>query len=216
MRYDLVIFDLDGTLLDTVEDLRAALNYALERAGYAPKTKDEMRRIIGGGVYNHVVNALPKGTGKPIIGGIFAEFKARYNAHNNDTTRPFPGVVEMLKALKGAGIKVAVNSNKLDEDSRALVAAHFPGLIDMAIGDREGVPRKPAPDSANEIMAALGVQPGRTLYVGDGDSDLLTAQNAGTDAAWVTWGYRRAEELGGIVIPRRFDSTAELTAYILQ
>ena len=86
----------------------------------------------------------------------------------------------------------------------------------MAIGDREGVPRKPAPDSANEIMAALGVQPGRTLYVGDGDSDLLTAQNAGTDAAWVTWGYRRAEELGGIVIPRRFDSTAELTAYILQ
>ena len=215
MKYDLVIFDLDGTLLDTVEDLRAALNYALARAGYPEKTKDEMKRIIGGGVYNHVVNALPGGTEKPIVDAVFAEFKARYHAHCNDTTLPFPGVIDMLKALKGAGIKVAVNSNKLDQDSRTLVDIHFPGLVDMAIGDREGVPRKPDPRSANEIMAALHVQPERTLYVGDGDSDILTARNAGTDGAWVSWGYRKQDELGGASIPRRFDDVETLRAYIL-
>ena len=215
MKYDLVIFDLDGTLLDTVQDLCAALNYGLERAGYPPKTADEMRRIIGGGVYHHVVNALPEGTDKAVVDAIFADFKARYNAHNNDTTLPFPGVVEMLKALKAAGMCVAVNSNKLDEDSQVLIDAHFGSLVDMAIGDREGVPRKPAPDSALEIMAALGVSPERTLYVGDGDSDLMTAKNAGTDGAWVSWGYRTEAELGGLPIPHRFDDVRSLQDFIL-
>ena len=110
---------------------------------------------------------------------------------------------------------MAVNSNKLDANSRELIEAHFPALVDMAIGDRDGVPRKPAPDSAFEIMAALGAKPERTLYVGDGDADLLTARNAGTDAAWVSWGYRSREDLADIHIPRSFDGADALRDYIL-
>ena len=216
MKYDLVIFDLDGTLLNTVEDLRAALNYGLEKAGLPQKTSDEMRRIIGGGVYNHVVNAVPKDTPKEVIDRIFEDFAGRYARHNNDTTLPFPGIMALLKALKAAGIRVAVNSNKLDGDSQALIQAHFPGLVDMAFGDRAGVPRKPAPDSAFEIMDALGIAPGRTLYVGDGDSDLKTARNAGTDCAWVSWGYRRRSELGDLPIPHAFDRAEDLQAFILE
>lgn len=216
MKYDLVIFDLDGTLLNTVEDLRAALNYGLERAGFPPKTMDEMRKIIGGGVYHHVVNALPEGTDKAVVDAIFADFKARYNAHNNDTTLPFPGIPELLKALKDAGIRVAVNSNKLDEDSRALIAAHFGSLVDISFGDREGVPRKPAPDSALDILRALNVRPERTLYVGDGDSDLMTARNAGADCAWVSWGYRKKSELGGLPIPHEFNNAEDLKRFILE
>lgn len=216
MKYDLVIFDLDGTLLDTVEDLRAALNYGLALGGFPPKTKAEMKRIIGGGVRNHVKNAVPEGTPEDVIDRVFAAFKARYNAHNNDTTLPFPGIPELLRALKDAGIRVAVNSNKLDEDSRALIAAHFQGLVDMAIGDREGVPRKPSPVSANEIMAALGVAPDRTLYVGDGDSDVMTARNAGTDGAWVSWGYRNRDDLKGLDVPHRFDTAEALKRFILE
>ena len=215
MKYELVIFDLDGTLLDTVEDLRAALNYGLATEGFPPKTMAEMKLIIGGGVRNHVKNAVPAGVPEDVIDRIFAAFKARYNAHNNDTTLPFPGIPELLRALKAAGIKVAVNSNKLDEDSRALINAHFASLVDMAIGDREGVPRKPAPNSANEIMAALGVKPEKVLYVGDGDSDILTAKNAGTDGAWVSWGYRKWDELNGNVPQHRFDSAEALKAFIL-
>lgn len=215
MRYDLVIFDLDGTLLDTVEDLRGALNHALAEAGYPEKTKDEMKLIIGGGVYNHVVKALPAGTDKAVIDSVFASFKAYYDTHCNVTTAPFPGIPGLLAALKAAGLRVAVNSNKLDANSRELIAAHFPGLVDMAIGDREGFPRKPAPDSAFEIMAALGARPERTLYVGDGDADLLTAVNAGTDAAWVSWGYRRESDLKALEIPRRFDTADDLANYIL-
>ncbi len=215
MRYDLVIFDLDGTLLDTVEDLRGALNHALVGAGYAPKSRDEMKRIIGGGVYNHVVKALPKGTKKAVVDRVFADFKAYYDAHCNVSTVPFPGIPELLADLKAAGLKVAVNSNKLDANSRELIGAHFGALVDMAIGDREGVPRKPAPDSALEIMAALGAKPERTLYVGDGDADLLTARNAGVDAAWVSWGYRTAGDLAGLQIPRRFDNAGALRGFIL-
>ena len=209
------IFDLDGTLLDTVEDLRAALNYGLELGGFAPKTTAEMKLIIGGGVRNHVKNAVPEGTPEDVIDRVFAAFKARYNAHNNDTTLPFPGIPALLKALKAAGIRVAVNSNKLDEDSRVLVAAHFPGLVDMAIGDREGVPRKPSPVSANEIMAALNVSPDRVLYVGDGDSDIMTARNACTDGAWVSWGYRSREDLKGLEPSHSFDTVEALRDFIL-
>jgi len=216
MKYDLVIFDLDGTLLDTVEDLRGALNHALTGAGYAPKTRDEMRLIIGGGVYNHVVKALPADTDKAVIDNIFEAFKSYYDAHCNVTTKPFPGIPQLLEALKAAGIKVAVNSNKLDLNSRALIQAHFGPLVDMAIGDRVGVPRKPAPDSALEIMAALNAKPKRTLYVGDGDTDLLTAQNAGTDCAWVSWGYRSRSDLAGIPIPHFFDNAGDLRDFILQ
>lgn len=216
MKYDLVIFDLDGTLLDTVQDLRAALNYGLERGGFPAKTTAEMKRIIGGGVRNHVKNAVPEGTPEDVIDRVFADFKARYHAHNNDTTLPFLGIPELLRALKGAGIRLAVNSNKLDEDSRVLIEAHFPGLIDMAIGDREGVPRKPSPVSANEIMAALGVTPDRVLYVGDGDSDVRTAQNAGTDGAWVSWGYRGREDLKGLDVPHVFDTVQDLQRFILE
>ena len=122
---------------------------------------------------------------------------------------------QVVCALKAAGLKVAVNSNKLDEDSRVLVKAHFGELVDMAIGDREGVPRKPAPDSANKIMAALNVKPEKVIYIGDGDSDILTAKNAGTNGGWVSWGYRKYEELNGLVPQNRFDTAEAIRAFVL-
>jgi len=215
MKYELVIFDLDGTLLDTLDDLAAAADHALTGAGFPTKSREAVRRLIGNGVARLIRGAVPEGTPEEICQRVLADYKAYYTANVNVRTRPFPGVVELLRDLRGAGVRVAVNSNKPDAATRALCQAHFAEWIDLALGERPDIPKKPAPDGARHIMDALGVAPERTLYVGDGDTDLLTAQNAGLDAAWVSWGYRRAGELGDLEIPRAFDDAEALGRFIL-
>lgn len=215
MKYDLVIFDLDGTLLNTLDDLADAANRALGAFGYAGRSTEEVRTFIGNGVANLIRRAVPEGTDDQTIAAVLRRFKAIYTENVNVRTRPYPGVIALLQGLRDHGIKCAVNSNKVDNAVQLLCDAHFRGLVSMALGEREGIPRKPAPDGANYIMNALGASPERTLYVGDGDADLLTSRNARVDCAWAAWGYRRREELSGLDIPHACKDVAALRAFIL-
>lgn len=215
MKYDLAIFDLDGTLLDTLEDLTRAANHALAGAGLPTRTAEQVRRAIGNGVARLIRQSLPEGTPDDTCAALLAEFRAYYAAHLNDRTLPYPGIPGLLGALRAAGTHVAVNSNKPDAATRLLCGSHFGGLVELALGERPDVAKKPAPDGALRIMAAFGAEPGRTIYIGDSDTDIRTAENAGTDAAWVSWGYRRAEELAGLALPRRFDAVEDLSRFLL-
>lgn len=215
MKYDLIIFDLDGTLLNTLSDLADATNAALAEFGFPQRTAEEVRAFIGDGVANLIRRAVPEGTGGETVSEVLARFKAIYTKNVNVKTRPYPGVVELLEALNAQGVRCAVNSNKVDHATRLLCDHHFKGLLSLALGEREGIPRKPAPDGARFIMKALGVSPERTLYVGDGDADLMTARNARIDCAWVSWGYRRRDELKGLDIPAICEDVAALKSLIL-
>ena len=216
MKYELVIFDLDGTLLNTLDDLAGATNRALMEFGFAARETAEIRRFIGGGVARLIQRAVPSQTDGDTVRQVLARFKDIYLKNVNVRTVPYPGIPALLDALHAAGIRVAVNSNKVDAATRQLLEAHFPGKIDMALGDLECLPKKPAPDGARRIMAAMGASPRHTLYVGDGDADILTAENAGIDGAWVSWGYRTREELTGLSIPRAFDSVEALKRFITE
>ena len=215
MKYELVIFDLDGTLLNTLDDLAASANRALARAGFPARSTEEVRRFIGGGVSQLIHRAVPEGTPERVCEAVLADFKRDYTENVNVRTRPYPGIAELLVRLRAAGVRTAVNSNKVDNATQLLCRAHFEGLLDMALGEVAGIPKKPAPDGARRIMDALNVAPEKALYVGDGDADLLTAQNAGIDCVWVSWGYRRREELEGLDIPRAFDDVGALSDFIL-
>lgn len=215
MRYDLVIFDLDGTLLNTLDDLAAAANAALAEFGFPTRETEEIRTFIGNGVARLIRRAVPEGTSEETIPAVLNRFKEIYVQNVNVATVPYPGIPELLRDLNQAGLRCAVNSNKVDNAVRLLCDTHFGGLLAMALGEREGIPRKPAPDGARFIMDALGVPAEKTLYVGDGDADLRTAQNAGIDAAWVSWGYRRRSELQGIAIPHACDDVDGLRRVIL-
>ena len=216
MRYDLVIFDLDGTILDTLDDLGDAVNHVLAEAGFPARTQEEVRRFIGNGVVNLIRRSAPQGISEDVERALLEGFRARYAAHLNDRTRPYAGICELMSDLRGAGVHVAVNSNKPDAAVKALCRAHFGALVEIALGERADMPKKPDPEGARQIMAALGAAPDRTLYVGDGDADIRTAGNAGTDCAWVSWGFRRREELAGLTIPRAFDSPRALRAFLLE
>ena len=216
MKYELVIFDLDGTLLDTLDDLAAAANSALERHGFPKKERDEVRRMIGNGVASMIQRAVPEGTDEGTCADVLADSTAIYTADYNVHTRPFPGVDALLDDLTAAGVKAAMNSNKVDAIVKALAEAHFRDKLTLAMGEREGIPKKPAPDGALQIMRQLGASPARTLYVGDGETDIQTAYNAGIDCAWVSWGYRRREELGGLTVPHAFTTVPALRAFILR
>ncbi|MBR2698653.1 MAG: HAD family hydrolase [Clostridia bacterium] len=215
MKYALVIFDLDGTLLNTLDDLADAANAALEAYGFPPRTTEEIRTFVGNGVSRLIRRAVPEGTDEAVAAGVLARFKAIYMEHVNDKTVPYPGILALLRALNDRGVRCAVNSNKVDNAVQLLCTEHFDGLLSMALGEREGIPRKPAPDGARYIMERLRVRPENTLYVGDGEADLRTAQNAGIDCAWVSWGYRRPDELVGLDIPNRCDSAGQLRSLIL-
>ena len=216
MKYELVIFDLDGTLLNTLDDLAASANRALARAGFPARSTEEVRRFIGGGVSRLIHRAVPEGTPERVCEAVLADFKRDYTENVNVHTRPYPGIAELLVRLRAAGVRTAVNSNKVDNATQLLCRAHFEGLLDMALGEVAGIPKKPAPDGARRIMEVLNVAPDKALYVGDGDADLLTARNAGIDCAWVSWGYRRREELEGLDIPRAFGDVDSLSDFILE
>ncbi|MBQ6120935.1 MAG: HAD family hydrolase [Clostridia bacterium] len=215
MKYELVIFDLDGTLLDTLDDLTRAVNYALERQGFPLRTSGEVRRMIGNGIANTMRCAIPDGSGEEASRQALADFKDYYLSHVNVSTRPFDGIPALLDAMGDAGILAAVNSNKVDSATRALCEAHLPGKLACILGELPELPKKPAPDGALRIIRQLGANPRRTLYVGDGETDVQTAANAGIDCAWVAWGYRSRSELGELDVPHALASVQELRSFIL-
>ena len=205
MQYRLLIFDLDGTLLNTLEDLATAADFALSRAGFPTRSREEVRHFIGNGVARLIQRAVPEGTPDAACQAVLSDYRRYYSSHVNVHTHPYPGIPELLVALRQAGMRIAVNSNKPDAATQALCQAHFPGLIDLAQGEREGIPKKPDPAGAIGLMQALDAVPEQTLYIGDGETDLMTAMNAGMDGAWVSWGYRDRSELCGLEIPRAFE-----------
>ena len=215
MKYALVIFDLDGTVLDTLEDLANAVNLALKKHGYPCHSIEKVRTMIGNGVANLIQRALPAGTDSATQAAVLADFKARYRDHMNDCTRPFDGICDLMKALRDAGVKVGINSNKFDAALQNLCHLHFEGLYDYAVGESELTPRKPDPTAARRIMEAVGANESNTIYIGDSSVDLNTARNAGVDGAWVSWGFRKRSEMEGCDIPVAFDTVEALKAYLL-
>ncbi|MBU5489882.1 HAD family hydrolase [Butyricicoccus intestinisimiae] len=190
-----VIFDLDGTLLNTLGDLRAATNHALEVRGLPPHSMEEIRQFIGNGIRLLICRAMPEGTPEAEIDAVLDDFKAYYAAHIHDRTVPYDGIPQLLTALRKRGIQVAVLSNKIDSASQQLIEYFFPGKTDVVFGEHVGVPRKPDPTSCRMVMQQLGVQPEQVLYVGDSGTDMQTAKNAGLYAVGVTWGFRSKEVL---------------------
>lgn len=190
-----VIFDLDGTLLNTLGDLRAATNHALEVRGLPPHSMEEIRQFIGNGIRLLICRAMPEGTPEAEIDAALDDFKAYYAVHIHDRTVPYDGIPQLLTALRKRGIQVAVLSNKIDSASQELIEYFFPGKTDVVFGEHVGVPRKPDPTSCRMVMQQLGVQPEQVLYVGDSGTDMQTAKNAGLYAVGVTWGFRSKEVL---------------------
>ena len=215
MKYDLVIFDLDGTALETIDDIAAALNASLNAKGFPTRTREQVRKGIGGGVGNLIRCSVPKDTEEASIQAIIADFKERYARDIDVQTHPFDGIPALFEAIRQSGIHLAINSNKIDAAVTCLCQSHFPGLIEYSLGEHPDFPKKPAPDGARHIMAHMQISPERTLYVGDGDADIQTAKNAGIDCAWVAWGYRTREELGNLCPEHTFDTVKALQDFIL-
>ena len=191
-QYSTYIFDLDGTLLDTLDDLAAAVNYALRTYGMPEHSRDNVRRFVGNGVRMLMTRAIPDGEQNPLFEEVFDTFRQYYLNHSLDTTRPYDGVPEMLTVLKERGCRLAVVSNKFCAATQELCRHFFPDTIEVAVGEHEaeGIRRKPAPDTVNEALGQLGVARQGAVYVGDSDVDLQTARNAGLPCISVLWGFR--------------------------
>lgn len=187
---DTVIFDLDGTLLDTLEDLTNSVNYALEMCQMPPRTIEEVRCFVGNGVRNLMLKAVPCGEKNERFEEAFAIFKKHYGEHCNDKTKPYNGVMELLKELKKEGYALGIVSNKIDSAVKALNSRYFESLIEVAIGEREGILRKPAPDTVIAALQELGKSKEHAIYVGDSEVDYMTAKNVGIPCISVLWGFR--------------------------
>ena len=191
MKYDTYIFDLDGTLLDTLQDLAASVNYALRQHAMPEHSIDDIRRFVGNGVRKLMERAVPDGAQNPLFESAFAMFRQYYMQHSLDTTRPYDGIPEMLDELKRRGCLIAVVSNKMMAATQELIAHFFP-QIEVAIGEHEaeGIRKKPAPDTVREALRQLGVTTKNAVYVGDSDVDIETAYNSGLPCISVLWGFR--------------------------
>ena len=190
MRYDTAIFDLDGTLLDTLDDLAASTNHALVAHGFPTRSRDDVRRFVGNGIYNLIRQAVPAGTDDSAIQEVYDTFNAHYAKHSLDRTAPYPGIVELLGRLRSRGVRCCVVSNKGDYAVGPLVEHFFPRVFDVARGEREGIRRKPAPDTVLSCIDVLGAKRQQTVYIGDSEVDVACAANAEVDCIIVTWGFR--------------------------
>ena len=192
MRYQTYVFDLDGTLLDTLGDLAASTNYALRTHGMPEHSLDDVRRFVGNGVRVLMERAVPQGAENPQFEAAFQTFRTHYMQHSLDTTKPYDGILETLEALKADGCRLAVVSNKMMAATQELCRHFFRDTIEVAIGEHEaqGIRKKPAPDTVNEAFRQLGVGKERAVYVGDSDVDILTARNCGLPCISVLWGFR--------------------------
>lgn len=211
-----IIFDLDGTLLDTLEDLYLSVNAALNVFGFPPKTREDVRQSVGNGVRNLMRRSVPEGEDNPQFEDCFLEFQQHYAAHLNDHTGPYEGMPELLKRLSERGFSMAIVSNKSDHAVKELNRNVFGGLIPVAIGESEGVRRKPEPDTVYAAIRELGVRKEDCIYVGDSEVDLKTAENCGIPCISVSWGFRDREVLEDLGAKRIVDSAEELLELLLK
>lgn len=195
MKYNTVIFDMDGTLLNTLGDIASGINEALSTFGFPLKTVEEVRKMVGDGALMLVKRAVPAGTDNETVNRVYAEFKSFYARHCAVTTKPYPGITGLLDRLKTEGIKVAIVSNKPDAAVKELNKAYFGERIAVAVGDRPGAAVKPSSDLVNIALKELNSVIGESVYIGDSEVDIKTAANCGMDIISVSWGFRGRDEL---------------------
>lgn len=195
MAIQTVIFDLDGTLLYSLEDLKDSVNFVMKKHGFREYTIDEVREAIGNGVRLLMERILPKDIDKNLFEECLSEFKENYSKNMYNKTKPYDGVLDMLKALREEGYKIAVLSNKFDSAVKELSNKYFGELVDLAVGQKDGVKEKPSPLGIQEIAKELDTDIEACIMVGDSEVDIQTANNAGIDCISVTWGYKNIDFL---------------------
>ena len=195
MKIKACIFDLDGTILDTLQDLAISVNFALNKKGYPLRTVDEVRSFVGNGIPMLIERAIPEGTAKADFEETLMIFKEHYALHLNDNTKPYDGIISLLENLKSKGIATAVVTNKAHFAAAELTKQFYSSLIDVTVGQKDGVPTKPDPTALNEALKTLGVRAENAVFVGDSDVDVFTAHNGNLKCIGVTWGFRSRENL---------------------
>jgi phosphoglycolate phosphatase len=212
----MVIFDLDGTLLDTLDDLCNSVNYSLRTNNFPERSLAKVRTFVGNGIRLLIERSVPEGTSKELIDKTFECFKTYYAVHCNDKTKTYPGVMDMLKELKKNGYKIAVLSNKAQYAVTKLCDIYFNNLLDDAVGARENVAKKPSPDALYICAENNNINLNNVIYVGDSDVDVATANNAGVKGIAVTWGFRSRELLIKCGAENLADNTDELLQILLK
>lgn len=197
MPIDTIIFDLDGTLLNTLDDIAAAVNHALSAAGLPARSTREVRSFLGNGYKVLIQKSLPEGTPPRTFVEVMTAFQSYYERNCHNATRPYDGIIPCLQQLRARGIRTAIVSNKGNEAVQRLHRRYFANLIDTAVGARPGIPHKPAPDMIHLAMERLHARPATTLYVGDSEVDFETARRAGLASLICLWGFRDREQLTG-------------------
>lgn len=215
MKYRLAVFDMDGTILNTLLDLTDSVNAALARFGYPTRTVEQVRTFVGNGLVKLVERACPRAADEEERAAVLAAFNEHYAVHCADKTGPYPGIVDLLRDLRAHGMLTAVVSNKVDYGVQALCKRYFDGLFDAAVGDRPGFAVKPAPDMVQAVLTGLGVTKNEAVYIGDSEVDVATAKNSGLDLIAVTWGFRDEALLQSLGAARLTHNTYELRDMLL-
>lgn len=216
MKYRAVIFDMDGTILDTLDDLTNAVNHCLKSHGFPLREKSEIRSFVGNGIHKLVERAVPKGTDPEKTESVYQDMLVYYQQHCDERTKPYSGIIELLKSLREKGYLTAVVSNKADAAVVALCEKYFNGLFDAAVGEKPGVDRKPAPDSVYAVLEKLGTEKDQAVYIGDSEVDIETAGNAGIDCISVTWGFRDRDILLCSGVGKIVDKPEEIEKVLLR
>ena len=215
MRYQAVLFDMDGTVLDTLADLTNAVNHVLDEYKMPRRTPREVASFLGNGAARLLSKSVPAGTSDARLAEMLRVYQPWYDSHCAILTAPYPGILTLMKSLREAGVKQAVISNKQDSAVKRLAAEHFPGLLETAVGESAAVRRKPNPDAILAALREMDVAPENAVYVGDTEVDLQTAENAGLACAVVGWGFRAEDELRAAGAERIFHSAEELGEWLL-
>jgi len=195
MRYQAVLFDMDGTVLDTLDDLYDSINHSLAEFSLPRVSREHVRQCLGNGAAYLVKHSVPEGSSPELEAKVLAFYKPWYDAHCLIKTAPYDGILPLMQELKEHGLRLAIISNKPDRAVQELSAAFFPGLLELSVGESPSVRRKPAPDTVLKAAAQIGLPVDQCVYVGDSEVDLQTARNAGMDCISVTWGFRDEPQL---------------------
>ena len=215
MSYKAVLFDMDGTVLDTLGDLTDAVNHALREFHMPERSPSEVASFMGNGARRLIGHAVPQGTEAALTEEVLAFYSPWYESHCRIKTAPYPGILSLMAALRERGMKLALISNKQDAAVQTLSELYFPGLLELSVGESKAVRRKPAPDTVLAALSAMNVKPGESIYVGDTEVDVETARNAGTDCAAVSWGFRSRRQLVDCGAEHIFDTAQELERFLI-
>ena len=215
MKYKAVLYDMDGTVLDTLGDLVNAVNYTMEHFGCPARGDKEVMSFLGNGAKNLISCSAPTGTAPEKIDEMLEFYLPWYNSHCTILTAPYEGIIELMQELRAQGVKQAVISNKQDSAVKPLAARYFPGLLESALGESETVKKKPNPDAVLAALRELGVDKADAIYVGDSEVDVQTAKNAGMACAAVSYGFRSEEELLAAGAEHICHSVKELREYLI-